>query len=128
MNLIIDNTKTLNLVGDGIKSELTSVSFQVIIINYILSHQACLRDIKIEIGTKGDTLVKNQIEQIGEKIGGEDTSQRKRLIVHHDVIVMRTVSVIEQGQRIERGVEVRSENLGARDMMVSFWPPSIEQS
>jgi hypothetical protein len=71
---------------------------------------------------KDDTLAKNQIGKIEEKIGGEGTNQRKRLIVHLDVIVMRTVSVIGQGQRIERGVGVRNVNpvnLGARDMMVS---------
>jgi hypothetical protein len=90
-----------------------------IIINYTLLTQACHRDIKIEIGKKDDTLAKNQIGEIGEKIGGESMSQRKKLIVHLDVIVMRTVSVIGQGQRIERGVEVRNVNLEARDMMVS---------
>jgi hypothetical protein len=46
-------------------------------------------------------------------------NQRKRLIVHLDVIVMRTVSVIGQGRRIEREAEVRNVNLEARDMMVS---------
>ena len=69
---------------------------------------------------KGDTLAKNPIGEIEEKIGGESTSQRRRLIDHLDVIVMETVSVIGQGRRIERGVEVRNVNLGARDMMVSF--------
>jgi hypothetical protein len=72
------------------------------------------------MGMKGDTPAKNQIGRIEEKIGGESMSQRKRLIVHLDVIVMRTVSVIGQGRRIERGVGVRNVNLGARDMMVSF--------
>jgi len=83
-------------------------------------NQACLRDIKIEIGTKGDIPARNLIGMIEETTGEESTSQRRRLTVHLDVIVMETVSVIGQGQRIERGVEVRNVNLGARDMMVSF--------
>jgi hypothetical protein len=68
---------------------------------------------------KDDIPAKNQIGMIEEKTGGESMSQRKRLIVHLDVIVMRTVSVIGQDQRIERGVEVRNESPGARDTMVS---------
>jgi len=77
---------------------------------------------------KGDTLAKNPIGEIEEKIGGESMNQKKRLIVHPDVIVMRNVSVTGQGQRIERGVEVRNENLEARDMMVSFPGQRVEQS
>ena len=128
---IIDHTKTVNLVADGIKSGLTAVSFWSVHhhqLYHTLFHEACHRDIKIEIGMKGDTPAKNPIGEIEEKIGGEDTNQRKRLIVHHDVIVMRTVSVIGQGRRIGRGVEVRSENQGARDMMVSLLSLYVEQS
>jgi hypothetical protein len=64
--------------------------------------------------------VKSQIGKIEEKIEGGSMNQRKRLIVHPDVIVMETVSVIGQGRRIEREVGVRNENQGALDMMVSF--------
>jgi len=56
------------------------------------------------------------------------TSQKRKLIVHLDVIVMETVSVIGQGQRIERGVEVRNENLEARDMMVRLYIQYVNQS
>jgi len=76
---------------------------------------------------KGDTPAKNQIGKIEEKTGGESTNQRKRLIVHPDVIVI--VSGMKgQGQRIEQGVEVRSENQEARDMMVSLSSPYDEHS
>ena len=76
---------------------------------------------------KGDTLAKNPIGEIEEKIGGESMNQKKRLIVHPDVIVI--VSGMKgQGQRIEQGVEVRSENQEARDMMVSLSSSYVEQS
>lgn len=50
-------------------------------------------------------------------------SLRKKRIVHLDVIVRE---MIGQGQRIEREVEVRSENPEAQDMMVGSRALMIE--
>ena len=61
--------------------------------------------------------VMNPMGEIEGKIDGENMSQRRKRIVHQDVIV-RGTSV--RGRQIGQEVEVPRESLEARDMMVSY--------
>lgn len=76
---------------------------------------------------KGGMGGKNQIGEIEARTGEGNMSLRRKRIVHQDVIASEASETSVRDRRIEQGVEVRNENLGARDMMVSLSTPSTSK-